>query len=132
MNISASTISCGVLQLANINYVLLAVSNSEAQKNEAQRQLDSLITMYTPKCAMIVASLTTYQVDARNLLERSGFVKLGNDAQNPNSQNFVGLFVRYSDKAIRDAAVLAAKPKTKKLVGRNATGRFVSLNGVAQ
>lgn len=82
MFIANSSISCGVKQLYDV-------------RNGGQAQYNSVLNNgYCGAYAMLIASVTTTQTKAINLLKRNGFEQVGEAKRNPNSGNNILLFVK--------------------------------------
>jgi hypothetical protein len=93
MMLKSSHISCGVIQLVSVGQDDYTNELAPTQENY-DRVMASEVFPRSKECAFIIASLTSKQTMAIDLLKRNGFEQIGNFEKNPNSDNIIALFVK--------------------------------------
>lgn len=95
MELYGTNISCGVYQL----YIGAEVS----EKVYAEQYKAAIKNMWhsdTPKCGFMIASLTSLQPRAIDFVRSIGFIQSGGWHTNPNTGNFIAVFVKTFGKEV--------------------------------
>ena len=87
MLIQGTGISCGVYQLTS-------VGGSTLTEAEYDKAISAAWGSKVPKCAFIVASLTSKQVKEMDFLISLGYEQFGDWRRNPNSTHDIAVFIK--------------------------------------